>query len=261
MELGIQIPPEVIGFLEVTFLVFLRVVWLVALTPVFGGERAPKRFKTAVALILAAVLAGSAYRPTAVPSDSGEFVVFATKEALIGLMLAVFVRILFDMLAEVGSFIDQTRGFSQAVSASPFEPGQQLPLNVFHMSLMLALFFSIGGHRMVIDALGASFEAAPIGRDLPERFLGGEGMRALVGLVADLFVISLKLAAPVIVAVFFVDVMLGLTNRVAQQVQVFFLGMTVKGIIALAFLVLTIGYTLDVVLDESFGRIATFFGR
>jgi type III secretory pathway component EscT len=54
--------------------------------------------------------------------------------------------------------------------------------------------------------------------------------------------------------------MLGLTNRVAEQVQVFFLGMTVKGLVGLAVFMLTLGYTLDFVVTGSFERIAAFFG-
>ncbi len=260
MELATLIPDGLKSYAAYFGLVFIRVVFLVSLTPLFGGESAPKRFKTALALLLALVLAGLAYRPDSTAPTLAEFGLYAVKEALIGLVLAVFVRILFDFVSSVGSLVDMVRGSSQALVYDPFARTQQSPLALFQLSLTLALFCSLGGHRMVISALASSLESAPVGPALPARFLGAEGMHALVGLVADLFIASLQLAMPVIVTLFLVDMMLGVTNRVASQIQVFFLGMTFKGLIGLALMMLTLGYTLDVLVQGSFQRIAAFFG-
>lgn len=262
MEFLRALPPEVIEFLGLVGLVFLRVITLAAITPIFGGDSAPRRFKTAIALLLAFVLAGLAYRAEGVrvTESWGDYGRHALIEALIGIVLATFVRILFDFVSGVGSLVDLARGSTQSLVYDPFSRAQQSPLALFQLSLVLALFFSLGGHRWIVSAIAGSLEAAPLGGGFPERFLGASAVTMLISLVADLFVAAIQLAAPVIVTLFFVDMMLGLTNRVAEQVQVFFLGMTVKGLIGLGVFMLTLGYTLDVVVVDAFERIAAFFG-
>lgn len=262
MEFLRALPVEVIEFVGLVGLVFLRVISLAAMTPIFGGESAPRRFKTAIALLLAFVLAGLAYRggEPRLTESWGTYGQHAIFEALIGVVLAIFVRILFDFVSGVGSLVDLARGSTQSLVYDPFARSQQSPLALFQLSLVLALFFSLGGHRWILSALGDSLESAPVGGGFPEQYLGSAAVTTMIGLVSDLFVAALQLAAPVIVTLFFVDMMLGLTNRVAEQVQVFFLGMTVKGLIGLGVFMLTLGYTLDIVVAGSFERIAAFFG-
>ena len=54
------------------------------------------------------------------------------------------------------------------------------------------------------------------------------------------FELTIRLAAPVLVVILLIDIGLGLINRATPQFQVFFLGITVKGWVGLAVLLLAL---------------------
>lgn len=249
----------VVSYGMLLLLIVLRLTPILAFTPVFGGESTPRRFRIGLALLLAAAVtpfdAGLGVRDTA----GGELLLLAVKELLIGITMALFVRILFDMIAAVGSLIDMSRGASMMQMFDPMSRSQQTPLALFHSVTALALFFSIGGHHLLLSAIVGSLQVAPPTQLLPGRFLGEPAVSALIGLFADLFALALQLAAPVIVVMFITDVALGMMDRIAQGIQVFFLGMPLKGLLGVWIVFLSIGFTLNEVISGAMARIAAFF--
>ena len=81
----------------------------------------------------------------------------------------------------------------------------------------------------------------------------------MIGLFSDLFVLTVQMAAPVLVVMFVTDVALGMIDRIAQGIQVFFLGMGAKGLLAIWVVFLTLGFTLDEVIGDSMARVVEFF--
>lgn len=249
---------EALRYGVVLLLVFLRVVFLVTMTPLFGGQGTPARFRLGVALVLAICLAPVVDRAFLVEPASLDLVVDVAREAVIGLTMAVFVRILFEMIGAVGALIDVARGATMMQMYDPLSRAQQTPLGLFHSVVAITLFFAIDGHHLLIDALAASLEVAPPGTPLPGHFVGGAAVLELVSLFADLFVLVVQMAMPVIVVMLVVDVALGMIDRVAQGVQVFFLGMGLKGFAALTIVFLSIGLVMEDALLESMARMARF---
>ena len=235
-------------------LLFVRLLPIVALTPLFGGRNAPQRYRIGLTVVFTVVLL-----PTFVPElpqvGIAEYGVLLVKEALIGLTIAVFLVVLFEMLAAAGAFIDLARGATIANVLDPSTQQQSSIASVFLLQLFLVLFFSLGGARLLLRALGESFVVAPPGRPLPPRFTAEGGVEAMAGLLGDLFVVAVQLAAPVLVVMFLLDVALGLINRVAPQIQVFFLGFTIKASIGLLVLFAVLGITFEQLIAEFLGRL------
>jgi type III secretory pathway component EscT len=73
-------------------------------------------------------------------------------------------------------------------------------------------------------------------------------------LVGELFVIAIRLGAPAIAVVVLLDFGLAVINRIAPQVQVFFLGMTVKGTLGILVVLLAMGLTFELIVDR-FGEL------
>ena len=61
---------------------------------------------------------------------------------------------------------------------------------------------------------------------------------------------STLLGAPAIVVVVLLDFGLAVINRIAPQVQVFFLGMTVKGTLGILVVLLALGMTFELIVDQ-----------
>ncbi|WP_139709013.1 flagellar biosynthetic protein FliR, partial [Aeromonas allosaccharophila] len=67
----------------------------------------------------------------------------------------------------------------------------------------------------------------------------------MIRVFADLLRVSLALAAPAMLATFLTDVALGAINRVAPQIQVFFISMSVKPLVSVLLVFLVLGALMD----------------
>jgi flagellar biosynthetic protein FliR len=74
----------------------------------------------------------------------------------------------------------------------------------------------------------------------------------MMRLGGDLVTIAFVLAAPAALATFMTDVVMGLINRVAPQIQVFFISMTLKPVAAITLMLLALTVIVDR-LDQLFG--------
>ena len=87
-----------------------------------------------------------------------------------------------------------------------------------------------------------SFELShPAGRGWPGPSLGAPGRVVVVAASAKLDRLGLALAAPVVVALWLTDLALGLVARAAPQVPVYFLGLPLKGLLAIGVVLLGLG--------------------
>jgi flagellar biosynthetic protein FliR len=86
--------------------------------------------------------------------------------------------------------------------------------------LALLIFLSIDGHHMLIRAVAESFAVLPIGGGVPSP--AGFGM--VVDLAGGLFVVALKIAAPVLVLLLLVNAAMGLLAKLIPQLNVFIVG-------------------------------------
>ena len=85
----------------------------------------------------------------------------------------------------------------------------------------------------MLQALRLSFDVVPLGGLV----LGGAVADQLISLTATVFVVAVKIAAPVIVAGFLVNVAMAILTRVAPQIHVFILSFPLRagvGLIVLA---------------------------
>ena len=111
--------------------------------------------------------------------------------------------------------------------------------------MVIALFLSINGHHLLLQALTQTFKLVPLGTfALTEATIG-----QLVHLTGTIFVNAIRIALPVIGTLLLTDFSLGLIARAVPQVQVFFLGLPLKLGLSLMTLALTLSITLPVVRD------------
>jgi flagellar biosynthetic protein FliR len=105
--------------------------------------------------------------------------------------------------------------------------------------MALVLFLTVNGHLIYIRSLALSFEQIPLrGFVRFEALASAERVAALSGQV---FVVALQLAAPVLVALFLVDVCFAAMAKVAPQMNVYTESQPVKSMVGLAVLLLAIG--------------------
>ena len=218
---------------------FARLVSFFSIVPFFGGAAVPPRVKVATAMSLVAILypALEASVPANQPLGFGPvgFIALLAKEVLVGFTLGFIASLIFEAVQVAGRIVDFQRGSTMGELYAPQIQSQVSELGQFKLQLAIVLFIAIGAHRFFIGALLQSYDFIPA-LGFPKFGAGwSPAAELIVMMTASVISIGLQLAAPALVALLLTDLFFGIINRVAPQVNVFFLSMPVKmlvGIIA-----------------------------
>jgi flagellar biosynthetic protein FliR len=235
---------------QIAALIFARLLPITVMTPVFGGQTMPRRLRMGLTMVFTLALLPGFLPSFTTPVNVLTFAALLGKEAIIGLTLSFFIFILFESIAAVGALVDLSRGATLANVLDPLTQNQESILAMFFTQVAIVLFLSIGGIQLLFRALGDGFVLIRPQELLPASLLGGNATESPIGLVTDLFVIAIRLGAPAIVVVVLLDFSLAVINRVAPQVQVFFLGMTMKGTLGILVILLALGLTFELIVDH-----------
>jgi len=206
-------------------LVLLRLSMLAVLAPIFDNNIIPAQVKAALVLMLTFVVAPKVgYEAELMPMTWFGFAFLALGELLIGLSLSLMVRLVLESAHVAGEYISFQMGMSMLNAMDP-QSGGQVALISLMVNLIMTLFFLYAnGHLLLLKAVIDSFQVAPPGLFLafgPEYF--GELMRA----VAGLYVLALKIAAPVIAVTFCCKVAFGVVAKAMPQMNILFVSMPV----------------------------------
>lgn len=221
----------------------IRVAAFVVISPIF--KSIPASGRTALVLVL-----GYAFtEPVTESGDFGVLLVAGFTNAVVGAALGFVTGLIFYVFTVAGSLIDFTSSLS---AASIFDPmaGQQVTVfgRMFNI-LAMALFFLLGGDRMLVSGIGVSFEAVGVTGSLS---LSGTIAETAVTLLGRMMIAAIELAMPALAALFIAEVVLGIAARFAPQSNVFLIGLPVKIFAALASVsavLLLVPETMDGVLN------------
>lgn len=241
-------PREVILFM----LVLSRVAGIFSAIPVFGGKRLPVRIRivTIVAITLVCFPVLAITTPTVMPDDSLALIFLALREVMIGLTMAFITQIIFSAVEFSGQIIGIQMGFSISSIIDPTNGVQTQVMAVMQSLLATLLFLSLNIHHLFIRTIVDSFRIIPLGA----WHLNGELVLFLVRATSDVFVLGVRLAAPVMVALLLTSVTLGIMARAFPQMNVFMISLPLN--VGIGFIVL--GLTLTIffhVLEVSFGSL------
>lgn len=162
--------------------------------------------------------------PPMLPETLSVFALVIVRESLLGLLLGFLVTLVLSTLYLAGQLIDVQMGFGAVTLFDP-QTGDHVPMIAqFQNALAVLLFFLTDGHHALIATLGRSFQLVP----LSGAVLGDLAIQHVFDLFVSVFVLSLRIALPVMAAVFLTDVALGIVTRAVPQMNVFVIGFPVK---------------------------------
>lgn len=215
---------------------FVRALALFTVMPVFSNRAVPRRVRIALAFFIA--LAAQAALPSApvIALDSAAALLVLLQQLLIGLAIGFAVRIVFAALEFAGELVGLQMGLNFASFFDPTTGGQATAVARFFGTMATLLFLALDGHLIVVAALVQSFRAFPVSpeplallRELQPHRWG-----------AEIFRTGLWIALPVVAMLLFVNLVLGVISRVAQQMNIFAIGFPVTLTVGLLGIVLTL---------------------
>lgn len=212
------------GTLEAFGLYLVRTSALVLPSPVLGLAAGFQGFK--IALIFATAFLAFAATGEPLPPETSPIAlgVLALREILIGFFLAFLLQLAVLTVRVAGAMIGHEMGFAMAQQVDP-ESGIQVPLVTrIYENLFLLGIFLVDGHHWLLRALAQSFERAPVGvMSLEPGMLHG-----VKTMFAEMFAAGISFAAPVMVLLVLVSILIGLLSRAVPQLNVLEVGFSVR---------------------------------
>jgi len=212
--------------LPVFLLVFVRLTAFFVAAPFFSARGVPSQFKIGFAFLLALISFQYVPAQAQIPMDT-TFVLHVIKEVLVGVILGYLCELMYLTVQVAGGLMDMQMGFAMANVIDP-RTGVYVPITGNFKSILAMLYFlSIDGHHMLIRGIMTSYQAIPLDRVWIA--LGDEKVLWLfVKVFRDMFASAFLIAAPIVVALFLVDLSLGIIAKSVPQFNIFVVGLPLK---------------------------------
>ncbi len=227
----------------VFLLILLRASSLILTLPFFGSQNLPVMVKAGLSLALALLLLPVApVEAASYPRDLWGLAPLAAGEIMIGTILGLAVRLLLTSVQIMGQLAGFQMGFAVANVLDPIGGGQVSVLSQFCYLMALLMVFSVGGHLYFFKALADSFHLLPPGQFKFTRALFDQVM----WMTGQMFVLSLRLGAPVIGALLFTQVVMGVVAKSVPQLNILIVGFPITISVGFLFLSLSLATMLPI---------------
>ena len=240
-------------------LLLVRPGMVVMLAPGLGGRQIPAPVKIALTVLVALGLMPAVETPDAPGAPALALVVL--HEVAVGLALAFVVQALVAAAELAGHLSSYQIGFSYGATIDPTSGVRSTLLVSLYGMLATLAFLAVNGHHALLRALSQSYAGVPMG--------AGQVSASLVGSVRDIlamvFDVGVRLAAPVLIVLVIVELAIGLISRSAPSLTFMVIGYpirTILGLVVVAALIYTVPAVITSMLESALmlgGRTAAAF--
>lgn len=203
----------------IILLIFLRIIAVFVSAPVFSNQGVPIIAKIFLAMIISYIVFLTIdYSKVKINPDLLTIALYGIKEVITGLIIGFALNFVFYAVTSAGVLIGFDMGLSMATVFNPMEDTNENIISQAIYFLAMLIFFLINGHHYIITAIVSSFKTIPLGKftvNLPVYNL-------LIKYSAVVFVLAVKIAAPVMVSFFLIHIAEGIIARVIPQMNIFF---------------------------------------
>ncbi len=219
------------------FLIFLRILSVLSLVPLFSSRTVSIAFKSTLSLAIGYAIFEHVQFQL---KDYGDFFILEAifKEILIGMSMGFVIRVIFSAVFAAGDVIAVQTGLSFARFMDPASMTHVSVIESLKNLLAVIVFFSVDAHHHLIRGLLTSFDLVPLG---PLSFKSGIFL-FMSEIVGRIFVLGLKIGAPVIVVLLLVEFTLTLLARMVPQMNIFIEGLPLKALIAISVLSFSLSF-------------------
>jgi flagellar biosynthetic protein FliR len=231
-------PLDVARFLAI----LLRLSLVVFLVPPFSNTRVSASIKACLVLMLTTMLFPLLRKDVApLTFDAGSLLCTVAGEAVFGLLMALSVTLVLAAFEFAGELISYQAGLSMAQVVDP-QGGFQMTIvsNLIEL-IALLLFLSINGHHVILKLIVESFRTIPVG----EFSLNVATIDRLILASGQLFIIGIKVAAPVLVVLFLIQVALGVISKFVPSINILMTSFPITIAVGLFFIVLAMPFWVE----------------
>ena len=211
-------------------LILVRTMPVVMLAPYLAGKLAPTEVKMGLGMLLTIIIWPLARTTVGddLPLSALPFFFLMVKETFVGLAIGFVCAHVFWTVEMAGRLIDTVRGASMAEVMVPESGTRATPVGDMFYQLLIIIFLAMDGHHVFFKAYFYSFQKIPLGAGVPIGADLGPFIDYTIRLTGELLLVAVILSAPIVAATFITDVVFGILNRVAPQLNAYFMSMPVK---------------------------------
>jgi flagellar biosynthetic protein FliR len=246
---------------QLFFLIFARIIALVMMAPLLNSGSIPRVAKIAIALLASSLvypmMASSGYP---IPQNGLAFALIALGEVMIGIVMALLLRIMYAAFETAGQMFSLQMGFG---ASQVFDPLAQIEIPLLGQFLnLVAMFvfvFTRGFQKIFLTGVYYSFlsvrasDLVLLREDLVATMLRGLG---------NLFQNALIIAFPILGTLFLVQIVMGLLGKAAPQMNLLVMGFPLSIGVAFLIMLVTMPFimeTFDRIIGAGFDQLLQFF--
>lgn len=238
-----------------------RVSMMLLLLPALPNAVVPRLVRAAFAASLVFGLYPLLKSQSQLLSQQYSMFFLLAKEMGVGALLGVALASIFWVIQAVGTLIDNQVGHNTADVFDPFGGHSGGPWAAFTSVLTVVLFVVLGGFHVAYAMLADSYAVWPLSAEFIKLNVPLSDIGESVA--KDVAANALRLAMPIIFLLCIVELGLGLVNRAAPQLNVFFVAMPVKAALATLVVAVSFSHFVSAVaahLEHAAGWLATVSG-
>lgn len=242
--------------IQAFLMVFTRISASLAFMPVLGGQGVPRPARAGLAVFVSAIVF-PLVDTTGVRVDMDMLAMggMIAGEALVGLMTALIVTLVFAGVQLAGAVIGFQVGFGIVNVVDPVTSAQVSITSQFLNIFAVLLFLTFNMHHLLLNGLAQSFAQVPLGGFAPDRKL----LDLVMDATAASFLAGAQIAAPVTMILLLKQAAMGLIARTIPQINIFIVGFPLT--IAFGLLVMALSLSpLAVYLFKLFSRMVSQVG-
>jgi len=245
----------VLQFFPNLLLIFCRISAFFIVAPLLSSRAIPAKFKIGVSFFMTLLIFSSLGMNEPIPIDSDYFVAII-REIIMGLALGYLALIFFTTVQVAGTFIDFQIGFALANIIDPMTGAQAPVFGNFKYYIAILIFLSLNAHHFLIQGIMNSYEFVPLSGKLFAKIEAGEVTSFIVEAFSTMFMLAFQMAAPFIVVIFLLDLVLGIMAKTTPQLNIFVVGIPLKILVGF-FVFILISFGLVSIFSDLF---ETMFG-
>lgn len=228
-------------------LVFTRMGTAIMILPAFSAPQINTRTRLIVALAFAFILTPIlAERLPGMPGSPWMLGILLLGEVIAGAILGTIGLALASSVQVAGTIASFVSTLANSLVFDPVSQQQSAIIAGFYTNVATLLIFVTDLHHMMLGAIIDSYALFEPG----VAPLMGDMVQLLARTVSDSFKLGVQLAAPFIAVAFAYYLILGVMTRLAPQIPVFFVGMPLQILLALAIVVITTSAIMLVFLEK-----------
>ena len=214
-------------------IIFVRVVTVLSVAPIFSNEVIPVQIRLAISLFFAFTLFPILRDQLPhINLDFLSFVILVLIETVTGLIIGFMIHMIFLGMQIAGELMGYDLGLNVATMYDP-ETGNNPVMGRFFYYTSILIFLFLNGHHFIVESIKISYESIPISGFV----ISNDFIEKAVKITSTIFIVAIKIAAPVIISLFLTNIALGIMARVVPQMNIFIVGFPLK--IGIGLLVIT----------------------